>query len=94
MDTPQLEQLLSTYYHEDFDIYGGMWGALNQYLVDSGPDDIAQLNSELDAVLRTYNEQEVEALLDSFDCAVYMGDDPGGYRGWLKELARRAADAP
>lgn len=89
MNLPQLDMLMGAYYHEDFDIYGGLFGALEQYLRDATSDDIAQLDQELKVVLRDKTEVQVEQLLDELTCAVYMGDEPGGYRGWLEEIARR-----
>ena len=84
---------MGAYYHEDFDLHGGLWGALEQYLDDTPRDDIEALKRELDVVLSTLDETKVEALLSDLHCAVYMGDDPGGYRGWLEEIDRRVAAA-
>ena len=94
MDNPQLELLTGGYYHEDFDVYGGMWGALDLYLTQSTAADRQQLRHELETFLAGSDEAQAEALLDELHCAVYLDDEPGGYRGWLEEIYRRVSAAP
>lgn len=87
----QLEFLMGAYLHEDYDIYGGLWEAVDRYLAETSDEDRTQLSHELEAALDGASEADVERLLNEMYCAVYMGDEPGGYKGWLEEISRRVS---
>ncbi|MFB9313348.1 contact-dependent growth inhibition system immunity protein [Nocardioides plantarum] len=93
MSFPQLEVLMSAYYHQDW-VELGMWETLELYLHDSTGADAGALTLDLSRALGTLSEAEVKALLDSYYCAVSMEGEPGGYRGWLEEIARRVSAGP
>lgn len=91
MNTPNLAHLMGAYYHQDFDIYDGtIWGPLAAFIEDCAPTDLQALRAELAEVLQQFpGEPEIDNLLTSLNSEVYLADEPGGYRGWLEEIARR-----
>lgn len=87
MTDSELQHFMGVYYGEDFET---LWSGLDEYLVDDPPEDQRQLLRELDDVLRVpRSEAELAALLWDLRCYVYLAETPGGYRGWLEEIARR-----
>jgi len=95
MDYPQLEVLMGAYFHEDFDMYDGtLWGALNQFLKDSSVVENNVLLDDIERALTAMtHDAELDAYLEKLGSNVYRGDEPGGYRGWLEEIARRVRSA-
>lgn len=91
MNTPNLAHLMGAYYHQDFDVYDGtLWGPLTAFVLDCARADLVALLSEIaDVLQRLPTEQELEDLLVSLNAEVYLAEEPGGYRGWLEEIARR-----
>lgn len=87
MQDSELKHLMN-YYHEDFET---LWSGLEEYLIDEPSEDNRRLLVELDAVLTdpALTEAELEALLDAMGSCAYLDETPGGYRGWLEEIARR-----
>ncbi|CAN5170318.1 hypothetical protein BH09ACT12_BH09ACT12_16070 [soil metagenome] len=87
MKTPELFTLISVYYHQDFDT---VWGTLDDYLARSTAEDRSGLVAEIDQVLAVYpTDLEVDRYLDELGNCADMSNSPGGYRGWLEEIARR-----
>jgi hypothetical protein len=88
MEDSELNHLMGTYYHEDFE---SEWSGLAEYLADDPPEDQRQLLREIDLVLAdtTRDDAELGVLLRSLGNHVNMSREPGGYRGWLEEIARR-----
>lgn len=88
MNTPQLGILMSAYYHQDW-VELGMWETLDLYLSDSTGADIRQLALDLEVALRLQDEGELEHFISTSGGCIYLRDEPGGYRGFFEELARR-----
>jgi hypothetical protein len=87
MKTPQLETLIGVYYHQDFE---SVWGTLDAYLANSAAAERAELVDEIGGVLAALpRDAEVDSYLDSLGNCVDRSNEPGGYRGWLEEIARR-----
>ncbi|MAS54712.1 MAG: hypothetical protein CMJ44_08840 [Pimelobacter sp.] len=87
MKTPQLETLIGVYYHQDFET---VWGTLDDYLAHSAATERAELVDEIGGILVTLsNDAEIDRYLDSLGNCVDCSKEPGGYRGWLEEIARR-----
>lgn len=87
MESPELATLIGAYYHEDFDT---VWGALDEYLENSTPSERQRVVGEIDLVLASAEgDAEVERFLDTLGNCVDRSKEPGGYRGWLEEIARR-----
>lgn len=91
METPALEHLMGAYFHQDFDLQGGLWGTLELYLSDERetarllPDEIRQL------LATVASDAEIEPYLGRLGSCVYLGNSELTYRAWLEEIARRAA---
>lgn len=69
-----------------------LWETLDLYLSDSTTSDIRALTSEITTVLSGFTEYDLETLLVSeLGGDVVIREEPGGFRGWLDEVARRAA---
>ena len=92
MNTPALEHLMGAYFHQDFhDLYGGVWKTLEAFTAAS-PDEAARLPDEITRLLVSHpSDQAIEEYLDRLGCEYRPPVDSGGYRGWLEEIARRAA---
>lgn len=88
MDDPELDHLMRCYYDEDFET---LWSGLEQYLADETPNYQRQLLAEIDPVLADQERSDAQLgeLLHSLGCYALLDDEPGGYRGWLEEIARR-----
>lgn len=87
MMTPDLEQLIDGYYHQDFT---SVWGALQMYVDRSTPEQLRGLITDIEHILAVYpDDGDVEAYLDRLDNNVDRSREPGGYRGWLEEIVRR-----
>ncbi|MBU1803233.1 contact-dependent growth inhibition system immunity protein [Nocardioides sp.] len=87
-EASELTHFLSVYYGEDFETW---WSGLDQYLDDDPPEDQQELIQEIEHVLadRTRTDEQLGDLLESRGFYGYLSDTPGGYRGWLEEIARR-----
>lgn len=91
---PALRQFLRAYLHEDWDIvHGDVWRALDSYLRSS--DDAGRLiAAEIARLLEDLDDAGLEEFLRSHHCAYSTHRDPGGDRGWLLQVARRAELGP
>ena len=94
MQTPALEYLLGTYFHQDFDLVdGGVWETVDAFLRED-PEDARLLPSEIDSVLMTLpSEDDLKSLFEQFGSDFVPHPGRGGYRGFLTQLARRVAVA-
>lgn len=87
MQTPALKTLISVYYHEDFE---SIWGAFDDYMARSTEDERDRLVAEIGQVLGTIrDDSDIDQFLDTLGNSADMSATPGGYRGWLEEIARR-----
>jgi|GEM_PF-2824152 len=87
-ESSELTHFLSVYYGEDFETW---WSGLEQYLVDDPPADQRVLVREIVHVLAdtSRTDEQLGDLLERHGFYGYLSDTPGGYRGWLEEVARR-----
>lgn len=87
----ELEHLMGAYFHEDFNDFGGLWGSLERYLDEDPREDQHQLIADIAVVLAdsSRTDEQLGDLLARLGSYVYLSDTPGGYRGWLEEIARR-----
>lgn len=89
METPGLEYLVKAYLHQDFDLIGDVWANVDAF-VDGSPRLAAGLPREVEWVLQRYDsEEELDAFIHRLGSELSFSDEPGGYRGWLREIARR-----
>ncbi|WP_323791852.1 contact-dependent growth inhibition system immunity protein [Nocardioides sp.] len=88
MEDSELQHLMGAYYHEDFET---LWSGLELYLQDDPPEDQRRLLAEISVVLAdtSRTDAEIGAFLHGLGCYALIDDEPGGYRGWLEEIARR-----
>jgi len=87
MKTPELATLIGAYYHQDFD---GLWPTLDAYLANSTDAERGSLVREIDELLQNHpDDVQVEQYLDALGNCADRSRAPGGYRGWLEEIARR-----
>ena len=88
VEDPELQHLMGAYYHEDFET---LWSGLELYLEDDSPEDHRRLLTEVDEVLGDSSRSvaQLGALLHDLGCYALLDDFPGGYRGWLEEIAQR-----
>ena len=92
MNDSALSQLMGNYLFEDFsEVFGGVWEAIAAFAMDR-PEAAAKLPAEISLVLEQYDERGLDEMLESLGSNVYMGDEPGGYRGWLSEISRRVQE--
>lgn len=91
METPALRELMGTYFHQDWDLFGhDHMAVVDQFIVDH-PDLAARLVHDIDQVLAAVKDDaDLESLLDGLGCEV-LPDRPGGYRTWLGVIARQAS---
>ena len=90
MNTPALAQLMGAYFHQDwYDEHQDEWATLRDFL-DGEPQLLPLLPGEIDRVLSEHptDDQVRDVLLDLGSCYTTT-DAEGGYRGWLREIARR-----
>ena len=95
MDYPALDQLMGSYLHQDFDLFGPTpWAAVDAFVRDE-PDLGARLPGEIRELLEaTPSETDVQAELEDMGCQIAVPADEGGYRAWLQAIADRAARGP
>lgn len=88
--TPALEYLLGTYFHQDFRLeHGGVWETVDAFISEN-PEDAAVLPGEIERVLSTVPESDLRGLFDDFGSEFAPQADVGGYHGFLVRLAQRA----
>ena len=88
--SPALEYLLGTYFHQDFRLeHGGVWQTVEAFLAEN-PDDATALPGEIDAVLGALPDADLPRLFAEFGSDFAPTAEIGGHRGFLVELARRA----
>ncbi|MGA8258271.1 MAG: contact-dependent growth inhibition system immunity protein [Nocardioides sp.] len=92
IEVPTLKYLMECYYHQDFYEFDGTeWGALDEFL--SRDSSLApKLPAEIAVVLaHVETESELADFVAQLGAQVHWDDTPGGYRGWLAEIARRVS---
>lgn len=90
IETPALEHLMGAYFHQDwFSEHRDEWENLNDF-VDGEQALVRRLPGEIELVLSEFSsdEQIKDFLLELGSCYTTR-NDPGGYREWLWEIARR-----
>lgn len=94
MRTPALKLLLGAYFHQDwFDEFADEDAAVDAF-VQGEPHLSGQLQAEVEDLLGTMDEEQLETYLDSIGCE-YLPGEATGYRGWMGQIAThlRAATA-
>lgn len=86
--TPALRHLLGAYLNQDwFDFYADENAAIDDFIRET-PDLVDSLPREIDDLLASKNDSELEIYLDSIGNE-YLPSDELGYRGWLTQIAAR-----
>ena len=86
--TPALRHLLGAYLNQDwFDFYPDENAAIDDFVRET-PDLADSLPREIDELLATKNEAELEAYLDSIGNE-YLPSEDLRYRRWLAGVADR-----
>lgn len=89
METPALQQLMGAYLHQDYDIVGSVEDNVDAFVSDS-PELGLLLPAEVDWALDHFQaEPDLQRFLFSLGCQLSPLEGEGGYRGWLREIARR-----
>jgi hypothetical protein len=89
--SPDLAYLLGAFLHQDFDIYGDEWGAVDAFISDDPavarrvPEQIARL------LIDFPEEAKVESFADEAGCAYLPPGDGDVYRTWLAHVSSHIA---
>jgi hypothetical protein len=87
-ETPALEYLLGTYFHQDFELEnGGVWETVDVFILEN-PEDATALPAEIDSVLRA-PAVDLPGLFKEFGSEFAPQAEDGGHRGFLVQLAQR-----
>ena len=90
--TPALRHLLGAYLNQDwFDFYPDENAAIDDFIRET-PDLVDSLPREVDDLLASRDDLELESYLDSIGNE-YLPSDDLGYRGWLTQIADRVRSA-
>ena len=88
-----LEQFVRGYMHQDFDLYGGEWGALDVFVEDHGgavaAENLVRDIDDLDSATGG-DDERITAQLDAWGIGIVPSPAEGTYRGWLSEVRKRA----
>jgi CdiI immunity protein len=86
-DSSALDYLVAAYLNEDvFDFYPDVMAAVDDFVKHDRQDAIA-LPAEIDRVLATHSDNDIDEMLKSRGIGFVPGDL--GYRGWLVKIADR-----
>lgn len=87
VDGSPLGYLVGAYLNEDvFDFYPDVMTAVDDF-VRSDPEMTDELAAEIDQVLRTKSDEDIEDLLSDYGIGFIPGEL--GYRDWLVKIAER-----
>jgi hypothetical protein len=92
--TPAMWHFAGAYLHEDWpEESRDEWAALAAFIEDE-PELATKLPIEITWILDQYSgEDELRRFVDELGASFVPRPEDGGYRGWLEEIARRAAVA-
>ena len=90
MSSPALEHLVDAYFHQDwFAEHQDEWANVQDF-IDREPAFAPLLPGEIGQVLADLtSDDQVKAYLDELGSCYTTSDGQGGYREWLREVARR-----
>lgn len=90
-----LRVLLSSYFHQDWDLAGPTWeDAVAEFVRMEPPDVVQSAAHEIERLLATVSEgAALSAMLASLGCE-YSTGDPAGDRQWLEQVRRRLRERP
>lgn len=87
MDDSPLDHLVGAYLNQDvFDFYPDVMAGVDEFRSEE-PDLTTPLAEEIDHVLATHSDEQIDALLRSYGIGFIPGEL--GYRGWLIKIADR-----
>lgn len=85
-----LTEFFSTYFHEDWDVYGTSWkDVLGHYVSEHSNNDILETANALNhlAMLLPYDADDACELIDNFGNYYYYPNDGLTARQWIRDMA-------
>lgn len=92
---PAMRQFLGAYLHQDWSkSYESPWAALDDFIQRQSRFDVESLVNEIDAVLKSHDEQSARLLvLDELDSYYLVEADGWSYMDWLRAVQERVKNA-
>lgn len=84
----QLRKLAEAYFHQDYDLQGGSpLGVIRLFREQESPDAVAELVSDIESVVQSRTEDQIDELwTDAWYAAYDPRDDGVSYHDWFGQV--------